>query len=75
MTKVQTIVDKGFKPDKGQGTIDEIIESAASNFQRGVDEPCVFYNPNTGISMRLVLYVDDMITRGSREATIQFIQH
>ena len=70
VTKVQSIVDKGFIPDKGQGTVDDIIESAASNFQRGIDEPCVFYNPHTG--MRLVLYVDDMITRGSETATRQF---
>ena len=43
-----------------------------SNFKRGEDEPCVFYNPETG--MRLVLFVDDVITRGSEHETKRFYE-
>ena len=49
-----------------------MLATAASNFQKGINEPCVFYNPHT--NMRLVLYVDDVITRGSEKETKAFYE-
>ena len=68
ITRVEKLVDLGFEPEKS--TIEGVIEDAASNFKRGEDEPYVFYNPKTG--MRLVLYVDDAITRRSEHETKRF---
>ena len=70
VTQVQTLVEHGFDPKDKEGKsieMNNLINTAASNFERGVNEPCIFYNKHTG--MRIALYVDDVITRGSEKET------
>ena len=68
VTHMQKLVQQGWELE-GENMYDA-IERASQGFIKGVDEECTFYNPSTG--MRLVLWVDDIISRGGREETIRF---
>ena len=74
MLNVELMGDKGFKleaskNDGKQPT--EVIESVVNSSQQGLNEPCVSTHPETGL--KVVLFVDDIITRGMREDTINFL--
>jgi hypothetical protein len=47
-----------------------VNDETSKNFIRGENEPCVFTNPATG--MKLILYVDDILCRGSSDETKSF---
>ena len=49
---------------------DEKVWGAGKAFVQGSNDPCIFVNKSTG--MRLVLVVDDILCRGSKEATEAF---
>ena len=49
---------------------DPEVWGAGRQFQQGSNDPCIFVNPVTGL--RLVMVVDDILCRGSPEATEAF---
>jgi hypothetical protein len=48
----------------------EVIEGVVNGFKQGENEPCVFVHPVTGLTV--VLFVDDVITRGMPNDTTEF---
>ena len=60
----------GFELDPSvhrEANLGEVMDTAWNSYVQGVDEPCVFVNRETGV--RMVVFVDDLITRGSAERT------
>jgi hypothetical protein len=73
MLNVELLGDQGFKLEASNNEgkqPTEAIEGVVNSFQQGLNEPCVFTHPVTGL--RVVLFVDDVITRGLKEDTIRF---
>jgi hypothetical protein len=73
MSTVQSLIDQGFWLDSdfhGGKDISHVLDSVHSKYMQGEDEPCVFVNESTG--MRVVVFVDDIISRGSLDNTREF---
>ena len=47
-----------------------LCDPKGQGFVAGKNDPCMFVNPRTGL--RLAIVVDDIICRGSKEATEMF---
>ena len=73
MSRVQSIIDQGFELDEAEHTA-KSLQSAVSNtvnaFVQGKNEPCCFRHPVSGL--KVVLFVDDIITRGMPDVTKSF---
>ena len=72
MLLVQTVISEqiGFELDEtvhGDSDLGEVLDAVCNSYVQGIDEPCVFVNRATGV--RMVVFVDDLITRGSRQRT------
>ena len=72
MLLVQTVISEqiGFELDEtvhGDSDLGEVMDTVWNSYVQGIDEPCVFVNRATGV--RMVVFVDDLITRGSRQRT------
>ena len=50
--------------------VQQLVEGTLNEYVQGKDDPCVFVNPNTG--MRVVVFVDDIISRGTVVETEKF---
>ena len=50
--------------------VNEELNKRQYRLKQGANEPCIFRDPNTGFA--IVLYVDDILTRGSRQQTEHF---
>ena len=75
MAVVQALIEDGtgFELDSsvhGNQDLSEVLDQAVSSYEQGVDEPCVFVNKVTNV--RVVVFVDDILSRGSRENTTAF---
>ena len=73
MATVQHMIEAGFEFEgeyhDGAG-VQQLVEGTVNEYVQGKDEPCVFVNPNTG--MRVVVFVDDIISRGTVAETEKF---
>jgi hypothetical protein len=74
LLNVELLGDQGFKVEmkyhEGNTEPKEVIEGIANGFKQGENEPCVFVHPVTGLTV--VLFVDDIITRGMPDDTTEF---
>ena len=73
MKTAEAIGGMGFKMNTevhGQSDIDQVLSGVGDSFIQGGNEPCVFRHPVTGLLV--VLFVDDIITRGMPEVTEEF---
>jgi len=53
-------------------SVDDVAKKVSEGFSQGMNEPCVFIHPITGLIV--VLFVDDIITRGMPDDTRQFFE-
>ncbi len=72
MLTVQWMGEKGFVLDDAVKGLGEPVGGVDNGFEQGLNEPCVFTHPVTGLIV--VLFVDDIITRGMPEVTTQFYE-
>jgi hypothetical protein len=73
MAALDTVTEMGFELDSienGPENVLEQITNSVSKYVQGVNDPCCFYNPSTG--MRIALFVDDIISRGMPTDTEDF---
>ena len=74
LLNVELLGKQGFKVEmskhEGSNSPTEVVEGVVDGFQQGENEPCVFVHPVTGLTV--VLFVDDVITRGMPEDTAEF---
>ena len=73
MSTVQSLIDQGFWLDgkfHGGKDLSHVLDSVHSKYMQGEDEPCVFVNESTW--MRIVVFVDGIISRGSLDSTRKF---
>ena len=70
--KCQNLGKMGFELEGGTECADERKMRAVMAYAQGMNEPCVFYNRKTG--MRLALFVDDVISKGSHSETVKFYE-
>ena len=73
MDAVQHMIEEGFEFEgewnDGAG-VQQLLEGTVNKYVQGEDEPCVFVNTTTG--MRVVVFVDDIISRGTMAETEKF---
>lgn len=73
MSKVQSLIDQGFELDGAEHSAESMqgaVNDTVNAFVQGKNEPCCFRHPVTGL--KVVLFVDDIITRGMPDVTEQF---
>jgi hypothetical protein len=73
MNALDTVTEMGFELDStvsGPGNVLDLVTDRVSKYVQGVNDPCCFYNPTTG--MRIALFVDDIISRGMPVDTEDF---
>ncbi len=73
MRAVEGVKGMGFELSAeyhGQSDVDQAVSEVGDSFEQGRNEPCVFKHPVTGLIV--VLFVDDIITRGMPDVTNEF---
>ena len=73
MKTIDTIQGMGFGLDTehhGKSDIRQVVSEIGDGFEQGCNEPCVFKHAVTGLTV--VLFVDDIITRGMPRDTNEF---
>ena len=75
MRAVEGVKGMGFElsvEHHGQSDLDQAVSEVGDSFEQGCNEPCVFKHPVTGLIV--VLFVDDIITRGMPDVTNEFYE-
>ena len=75
MLSVELLGAQGFVLDDNTHagrSVGEVTKRVSEGFSQGMNEPCVFIHPITGLIV--VLFVDDIITRGMPDDTRQFFE-
>lgn len=73
MTVVDQLQESGFELDKSSHDsvdISKAVQATITQFIQGENDPCCFRHPVTGL--KVVLFVDDIMTRGMPDVTEQF---